>query len=737
MADTFYRNDKAKINSSYQPSEENQKIRELVYRRFHEMKMGRSQYDKDWDKWEMQWEGWREEKSADDWQSNIVSTLSTSIVETIMAEVQQYDIEPPIKARGYEDIPKVAILKEAVKFTKQQGSFKLEEHDVKKDAFIYGSGFGEELLWNDARKVKFAVEKTDKDGKKTVSFIEQDTFSYKGLYFEHVPIRELWFDEAAKTINLGRRQANDCIRRFIMNFEQAKDFLSDPHWNNTGDLEHMIAGGNLSYYQFYQPPGRIDKETEVEILFYWAKRPDMLAIVANDVVIYNGPNPYNHKMLPFVQAYDIKRTNALYHKGEMQLLESIQEELTKIKRGRLDRLHLTIDPMRFVTRSANISEDETMVRPHGIIEVDDINNIKEDRVSDTPQSAYQEEQYLMNDARRVSGIDDGSQSVDRSALTATQFGGLREATLRKIALKLWHIHNAFHVEHTRLRLANILQYWTIPEYEKVLGENKTEAYQEYLQDKTNSGDVVSMNGEQYIKKYPQIRTTGNKLVKQNGQISLIQAKGDHFFVVRPEEVIPYNQGYDVAYDGTPNLPLTKSLEQTKASELLDRLLPVAMQGIGNYDPGKLMDWYVEKWDEDPDGFKAEQQSQGPQQDPAELAQVENQQMLNGESIPPTPFAIPAHTMLHIAFIKSPTIQKLDLNDPAQKSIFDNLNAHALGEIQTIRQRGGQQQLSDGKPSMPIKGVDGQSNMGMKGTPTGSSAGSSPIGGFMRRMLGQN
>jgi hypothetical protein len=729
---SFKNNPKAKINETYSPEGEEARIREHVYQRFHNMKQGRQKYDQYWDQYEKQWEGWKEEKSSKDWKSNIVAQLSTSIIETLMAEVQQYDIEPPIKGRGYEDVIRAEIMKEAVKHSKQQGDFKLEEEDVKKEAFIYGSGFGEELWWQDARDVQFAREIVGKDGKKEITYDKMRVFQYNGTYFEHTPIRDIWFDEAAKTLNRGRRMANDAIRQLIMTKDAAYDFLSDDRWNKKDNIKYVQCSGDTEFFQFYEPPKRIDPGEEVQILFYWSIRPDALIIVANDVVIHNGPNPYHHKLLPFVQAYDVKRTNALYHKGEMELLESLQEELSKLKRMRLDRIHLTIDPMWLTARRDNISEEDLMSRPHGSIEVDDpMTAARELRPSDTQSSAYKEEESLIQEAQRVTGIDDGSQAVQRTSLTATEFSGLRESTLRKVALKLWHIHNGFHVSFTRLRVANILQYWTQPQYEAVLGDKKSAEYKEMIAELKSSGKYEVVNGQDFKKSYPMIRTTGKRVVRRKGQPSIMDAKGDHFFELKPQDIMPFYQSYDIVYEGTPSLPLTKTIMQTKAAEMIDRILPVALSGVGGYDPGRIMDWYIKKFDEDPDNFKqVEEESQGMGQDQLELAQLENQQMMSGKQIPPTANSVEPHTRIHTAFMKSGPFQQLSMEDPQQKAIVDAFTQHVQGEVMAQQQRGTAE--SGGQP--PVQGVSGQATA--KSNQAGTQAGSSPIGGFMRRMLGK-
>jgi hypothetical protein len=85
--------------------------------------------------------------------------------------------------------------------------------------------------------------------------------------------------------------------------------------------------------------------------------------MANDVVIYNGPNPYNHKQLPFAAASDVTRLRGFWARGESQLLESIQDELTTTRRMRLDRNYMDIFKMFLVSESENLDDDDAIVAP--------------------------------------------------------------------------------------------------------------------------------------------------------------------------------------------------------------------------------------------------------------------------------------------------------------------------------------------------------------------------------------
>ena len=113
----FRNNKKAKINQVYNPPDKIQKDRLMVYRRYSEMRDGRGDIESKWDKWERQYEAWRPDKSADDWQSNIVPPFTTTVVERALAEIVDQTLQPKILARGPEDKVKAKLMNHIKDYT--------------------------------------------------------------------------------------------------------------------------------------------------------------------------------------------------------------------------------------------------------------------------------------------------------------------------------------------------------------------------------------------------------------------------------------------------------------------------------------------------------------------------------------------------------------------------------------------------------------------------------------------
>jgi len=671
------------IRKVYNPSDKEKSVLKHTYERYYEMKEARSKFDKNWEKWEKQWEAYREPRGENDWKSNIYVPITTSIIEAELSEIINQELRPWVLARGVEDEAKAMIMNAILNYTWDVAKSDVALYYIIRDALIYGTGIGMEYYWREPRKIKV-------DNK------EKTVFEYDDCYLEPVRIYDFFVDERARDFT-GPYGARDAIRRYIMDYDDFRNFFQGK-WDPMGRASLVKSGGDTNYYEFFKPPERIDNSREVEVLWYWNKPDDLLSIVANDVQIYMDPNPYKHKQLPFVRAIDIPRGSHFYGKGEAELLESLQEEINTLRRMIIDRNHLDIDKPILVSDTLTIEDEDVITRPHGAIPVGDVNAVKPLEYSDIPLSVFRSLEMLNDDKIRVTGMDERQQSVS-TAGTATEAAILKEATLKRLNQKIWSFKNNTIVDIGRLRVANIMQFYSVPKLEEIIGE-------EMLAKAEERGLVIEKDGTKYMKTYRNIRLTNQQVEidEKTGQPVIKPAKGITFFEALPDFFMPSRGGYDVVYKATSSMPVSKPLQQQKADEMYDRLI-----GNPTVDPWKLAEYLLKSREEDPDNFKVQQQ---PKEDTntilkqmVDLAGIENEEMIKGNEIPPTPYASPIHTELHVEFMKSERFKK-DV-PPDDTNIIQIFTNHITGEIvaQNMRESGGGQM----RVEMPT-GEGGQTQM---------------------------
>jgi hypothetical protein len=690
------------IRTYYEPTGKEKDMLERVYKRYTAMKDSpdRKEAEREWERGRKQWEAARSERSDDEWQSNHVVPVTTSVVESALAEVIDQSPKPLILPRGSEDIPKATVMGHIFDYTWDISDSDLELEDILHDAFIEGTGIGQEYYFSDIRKIKTKL----KEGSKT-EWEEEDMVDYNDCYLEAVKNDDFFVDENARSFR-GTFTARDCVRRYIMNIDDFHNFFRGPTWDPLGNAKHVVAGGDTNYYEWYKPPSGTDMSKRVEVLWYWAEKPDdWLCIVANDVMVYMGPNPYKHKKLPFARAVDVKRTHKFYGKGEAALLESIQDELNVLRRMTIDRNHLDIDKMFIGSNRLGLSEEDLIARPHGFIPTDDVNAIKAVEYNDVPRSVELSMKHLEDDATIVTGINPRAQALPTTG-TATEAAILKESTLKRIRLKVRRFEREFLTRIARLRVSNILQYYSQPKLEKMVGEKGSQTYKDAVTELQGKGLLEVVDGENYKKTYKEIRLDNKDLTpdsKGNMQEKTIQ--GYSFFGLQPEYFLPARGGFDIKYAAGSSLPISKPLLKQEANELYDRLLPLAMQVPGTYDPKKIGDMIIVANDKNPADLAADQSNEVDDADQRlrmaiELASTENQLMVNGKEIPPTAYAPVAHTMLHVQFTKSPAFQGLPQKDPRVQMFID----HITGELAAQQERGNSGLSTQGTGTV---GPDGQ------------------------------
>lgn len=680
----------AEIRKIYNPDDEEKECIKYVYDdRYEAMKSSedRVQAEKMWDKAEKQWEAWREVKGKDNWQSNHVTQETFSVVETALSEIVKQNVKPIILPRGKEDEARARVMSYIWDYAWEISDSDTAVYNIVKDALMFGTGIGQEYYLKDRRMVGgISVNDDNKE-----EYSEHEIFAYDDVILESVKLQDFFVDEKARGFS-GPFAARDCIRRIIMNIEDFKLFFQGDVWDPLNNAQYVKAGGDTNFYEFYQPPKGIDTSKEVEVLWYWSVKPkDRLIIVANDVLIVDRPNPYKHKQLPFVRCLDVKRVHRFYGKGEPEILESIHDEATTLRRMIIDRNHLDIDKMFFVSRQAALDDEDLIARPHGMIPTDDVANAKAVEYGDIPRSVELSLKYLEDDATIATGINPRAQAMP-TAGTATEAAILKESTLRRIELKLWLMKKEFLVQMARLRVANILQFYPQPKLEKIVGEQNSQAFKDEMARLKERGLVTEMGKDKYKKEFRQIRMDGAQFdFGDKGQMQEQQLPGGSFsfFELKPDYFVPVSRGgYDIKFDAQSTIEISKPLMQSKMLELFDRFSQIALQVPGTYDIVKLGDAVLRSYDKDPNDLKPDEVVANEQtqflQTLVELAAMENQMMIQGKPVPPTPNASPVHSRAHIEFMMSPQFQGLTNDSPIIKIFTD----HVMGEIlaQQMRQQ---------------------------------------------------
>lgn len=158
-----------------------------------------------------------------------------------------------------------------------------------------------------------------------------------------------------------------------------------------------------------------------EVLHYW--EDDRHAILVNrHTMAYDGQSPYwRHGKKPFVTASFEPLPGEFYGMSAVQLIEHLQHELNTHRNQRIDNVSMVLNRMFKVRRGADIDENELISRPHGIIYVDNPDDVMDFPLNDVTASSYNEEQIIKQDMENVLGVPAVVRGVDASRKeTATE-----------------------------------------------------------------------------------------------------------------------------------------------------------------------------------------------------------------------------------------------------------------------------------------------------------------------------
>lgn len=150
---------------------------------------------------------------------------------------------------------------------------------------------------------------------------------------------------------------------------------------------------------------------QIELLHYW--EDERHTIIANRVeTVFDGKNPYWHGKKPFLTTSFDPRPGEFYGFSAVELIEHMQHELNTNKNQRIDNVSFVLNRMWKVRRGADIDESELVSRPHGIIYVDNDDDVSPLETDDITSSSYNEENIIKQDMDNVLGAPAVIRGVD-------------------------------------------------------------------------------------------------------------------------------------------------------------------------------------------------------------------------------------------------------------------------------------------------------------------------------------
>ena len=313
----------------------------------------------------------------DDGRSNLKSPMSLAAVEAFMAEFYKSPGGVVLSETTDDDKITVQKLKDYINYLESK-----EFDRVKKESARGCATYGTDIIYSG-----YVIDESEKECLLTDAEIDQETSTededkrtkikktltedkkpltkkvkivhYNDCAIRSVNIFNFYIDENAECIEGLQKRAMDCIERetpsleqFRAMFKNSKDpFIIKENIDKVKSAYAAYSGysGMSGQRPFFEIPKDIaTSSTRIELLNYYNRNTDKYIIIANDVVIRDGPLPYNHGKLPYSISRFMKFKNQFYGIGIPVLLESLQGEDETLRNLAITTLKKLINPAVFI-----------------------------------------------------------------------------------------------------------------------------------------------------------------------------------------------------------------------------------------------------------------------------------------------------------------------------------------------------------------------------------------------------
>lgn len=553
---------KEKQVPTYKPSDEEKEELSFIYERWEKMKEGRAVEEKEWDLDEEQFlmnaprpadlDGWKADLQLPDTASAVLASASEMVDNAPGVTYFPRESSDQQKADKYNAGFKYS-------WEKGQGNVHLLDHMI--GSSIYGTGIGKEVYRYETCEYKDVSEwKKDEDGNDTPipeKWEKRTRVKYEDCIYLSLPIRNVWFTEGATSLD----DAHDSVE--VENpmdpdtfHERFDAFYPNAKYVGAGEIDTSI-------FNWFKPI--LHFSDKIVVAHYYNIRRDMYAIFANGVLLtlVGNPNPYRHKELPYVRSVYLPRPNSFYGWGIPRIIRHLQAEKNTVRNMRLDREKLAINPMMVVDDKIELDEDDLMSRPFQVIKGSP-DSVEFKNPPPVNPSAYKEEEMIRNDMIVAHGIDPRLQSLGGGGDTATEIAILKETSLKRIRLSLRLLEWQALYRIARLRLSNMLQFYSVPKFEKILSP---------------SGEIIDSEP-----RYPTVRVNAGQ--------------GPQYLTFEESD---FKGEYDVVVATDSTLPVSEALEAQKSINLFDRL-----KGHPDVNQRKLVENLLRKQRENPGDYMTTQ-----------------------------------------------------------------------------------------------------------------------------------
>ena len=415
----------------------------------------------------------RESQGKESWQSNFFHPVTKNKFKAMLAAVALDIPQTKVVAQNERlgrDANRADIMKHLIKFSYDQDNkeeqifFEAWETAEKGTVIVY-DGY---LKAKQKRKIIKSYDPTTGEIETEEQEVETDNQCVNFI----VPLMNLYIKDW--TIFDIQKQPSLCwvermgVDEFQTEFGKYKNAGYVKTSNQLTDKNEQ----DVYFKEFWQEREKDDEP--IEVIRYFNKGKDDFKIIANGVLLFESPLILGKKKkwYPFAKTvFEPFATDFFYGNSLPNTLMGEQDVINALFNMSIDKTYKSMVPSLLI---GNINKDDfDLEDPNSTIDtkiyVQDIQQVKEIPIKGIDQSDFKMIE-MVSRGLDLSSVDSNQQGVAGRGVTAREVVIANE-NAKKLKGILYMFLTSLWIQKIKLRIMNILVYYTQPKAEKILGEN--------------------------------------------------------------------------------------------------------------------------------------------------------------------------------------------------------------------------------------------------------------------------
>jgi hypothetical protein len=519
------------------------------------------------------------------WHAEMMSWMSDNSIPLILAKIDtavsiiaSKNPEVEISARNKRFEKKTKILEALYSLSWDKGQGRQQVIKFINNIAKYGFAVGREYHRFEKQTVQDIVGYDPEEGKHIVK--DKEIIKHDEPYFEVLPIRDCWFDHRAKPYDeesmrdwcfLKTYDYSTFVKMFpVERFPEAKYVTptnAQKDYKDKADHSDDLNAG----------------AGQIKLWFYENIEDDEFIITDGTVLIYKEPL-INHQLSCVTGMWKLRNEQIVYGIGLPEILENEQNMLDKLVNTTFNQVYLSIGGAGYYGGTSNVTESDLILEPK-LKKLKDAERIIFPKIPSPDAATFNMIEFVLNSADEHSGVTKslGGEQVGKTLGEAVLN---REAGMRRLSTPLQNVEFALE-RHARLRVDMIQLIYSRPSVTKVIKDDfgniiDEDLLNEYLEEKGKGSEI------EFAQKFPTNEATGEMFRNEFKQERLSFEKTNEGEIEPSEqdnlmEVTPSMLGiegdeirgdYDVRIRAFSTIPMSKSLEESRALETFNIVAPL-------------------------------------------------------------------------------------------------------------------------------------------------------------------